>query len=336
MTQAAVDAMVKASRHNVDLAELQAKIGAKIAALTKNEAAYVSCGAASGIMLALATCMAGTNPVLSEQLPNTTGMRNRVVMHAADRGYKADVAIRSTGAAIVNVGDAHGATEDQFHFALNDTTAAILIVDNGTRNKVPIDRLVPMAKERGIPLIVDAAGSLPPVDAFWRFTRDLGADAVIVSGGKGLRGPQSTGLVLGTKRLVEGCRFHGNPNNRIGRGMKVGKEELVGIYAAVQFFLQQDHAEIQAERTRQIEYVAGRVSEFSRVKIQRRSQFSLYISIDGLTNRSDYARWASRLLDDMPAVYAGYDDIGLIVSSECFEPGEEMLVAAQLRKLMSQ
>ena len=187
MSDCVVGAMVEASRRNVDLAELQSKVGEAIATLTTNDAAYVSCGAASGITLAVATCMAGTDPLLSDQLPNVHGMKDRVVMHAGDRGYKCDVAVRNAGATISYIGDKQGATERQLREALNDGVAAILLVYQGSGGQVPLDRIVCVAKDWGIPVLVDAAGAVPPKENLWKLSRGIGADAVIVSGGKGVR-----------------------------------------------------------------------------------------------------------------------------------------------------
>src|SRR5581483_3179728 len=107
------------------------------------------------------------------------------------------------------------------------------------------------ARRRKIPVIIDGACGLPPKENLWRYTRDLGADAFVTSGGKTLRGPQSTGLVLGKSWIVEACKFHASPNLRIGRGMKVGKEEFAGIYAALKRFLELDErAEIARQESK--------------------------------------------------------------------------------------
>jgi L-seryl-tRNA(Ser) seleniumtransferase len=111
---------------------------------------------------------------------------------------------------------------------------------------LPIEDVVRAAREFGVPVIVDAAAQVPPVASLWRFTRDIGADAVLVSGGKGLRGPQASGLVLGKRWLVDRVRAHTSPKQELGRGMKVGKEELMGLLAAVEWTLAQDEKELLA------------------------------------------------------------------------------------------
>jgi L-seryl-tRNA(Ser) seleniumtransferase len=252
-----------------------------------------------------------------------------------DRGYKCDVAIRCAGAAIVDIGDISGASEEHLLAALNEKTAAIVVVDNSHNGKIPLDRVVNISRQRDIPVLVDAAGSVPPVENFWRFTRDYGADAVIVSGGKGLRGPQSTGLVLGTRRMIEGCTHHGVPNSRIGRGMKVGKEEIVGIYTAVKLFMNDDHSAVREHRRRQIEYIASNLEALAGVSFYPRGHNSIEIAVDGAHTEADYKKIAQSLLDGEPPIYVGSSRSGLIVSSECLDEDQEQIVGAHLRLLLS-
>lgn len=227
-----IAAMAEAAGHFVDLPELQTRVGERIASLTGNEAAYVSSGAAAGITLAVAACLAGTERI--EAFPGLDGItRNEVVLFRSQRnGY--DYAVRQTGARIVEA----GATLD----SLSPRTACVLwFAGTHYAEGAPrIEEIVPVARKAGVPVLVDAAAQIPPVSSLWHFTREVGADAVIFSGGKGLRGPQSSGLVLGRRAIIDGCRAHGSPNHAIGRGMKVGKEELAGLLAAVEWSLAQD------------------------------------------------------------------------------------------------
>src|SRR5271170_4607237 len=168
-----IDAMRQASLQSVDLRVLQHQVGAAIATMTGNEAAYVSCGAASGITLAVAACMAGTDAGRADHLPNTSGLRNNeVIMHRCERGYKSDVAINNSGAAIIDIGDPLGSDEADLRAAINQRTAAIFVHDAAPGGQVSVRRVIAIANERGIPVLVDAAFSVPPVDTFWKFTRD--------------------------------------------------------------------------------------------------------------------------------------------------------------------
>jgi seryl-tRNA(Sec) selenium transferase len=262
-------------------------------------------------------------------------MKNGVVMHAGDQRYKCDVAVRCAGASIVHIGDRHGAAESQLREVLGDNIAAIVIVHQGHCGQIPLNQVVSIAKEQRIPVLVDAAGSVPPKENLWRLTRDLGVDAIVVSGGKGLRGPQSTGLILGTSAIIEGCRYHGVPNTRVGRGMKVGKEELAGIYAAVRHFMTEDHSESRLARVRQIEHIMNCLSGLPQISVRRRGSDSVEIIFDSEFYAMDHPTAAGRLLSGNPGIYVGHSITGLIVSSACLCDGEENIVADQMRRLFA-
>lgn len=229
-----VEAMAHAAGSFVDLTELQRRVGDRIAALTRNEACYVSSGAAAGIVVAVAACIAGSDPVRITEFPYLERAPRSVLVYRSQRnGY--DYAARQTGARLIELGP----DEEELRQAIDGRTACVLWFA-GARyapGALPLGRVVAIAHERGIPVLVDAAAQIPPVASLWHFTRDLGADIAIFSGGKGLRGPQSSGLVLGRRDLIEACRANGNPNHSIGRPLKVGKEELLGILAAVELTL---------------------------------------------------------------------------------------------------
>lgn len=242
-----VAAMREAATAHVDLVELQTKVGAEIARLTRNEAAYVSAGAAAGLVLATAACVAGDDPRAIAQLPDLarlveTGLKNEVVVHKSHRnGY--DHAVRQVGVKLVEIGDGLGASPPALEAAINSRTAAVFWFQGAmTRpGDIPLAQVIEIAHAAGVPVVVDAAAQLPPVENLWRFT-EMGADLAIFSGGKDLHGPQSAGLILGKRARVEACALHGNPFGGIGRPMKVGKEELAGVLAAVRWYLGLDHA----------------------------------------------------------------------------------------------
>jgi uncharacterized pyridoxal phosphate-dependent enzyme len=330
------EAMRQAARKNIHLSIMQRKVGEAIARLTNNEAAYVSCGASSGITLAVAACMAGTDPILSDRLPNTEGIKNQVIMHACERGYKSDVAIRCAGATIVNVGNDAGANEFELSSAITDQTAAILAHDQPHPGKLRLEQMVTIARERQVPVLIDAAFSVPPRRRLWEYTRDGGADAVFISGGKGLRGPQCSGLVLGQAWLVNACAFHGTPNMRIGQGMKVGKEELAGIYAAVKLFMEQDEASEQATPAQQLDWIIASIGNLPYVRCRKVNRTKATITFD--TKVYPFTCQAARcwLLDSTPSVYVESSSEGLIVGTECMEEGHERVVANQLKRLFGQ
>ncbi|MEU6782847.1 hypothetical protein ABZ912_26930 [Nonomuraea angiospora] len=246
MPPSVLKAMTEGAAHFVDLPELHDHVGERLAALTRNEAACVTSGAAAGITLAVASCVGEP----AQAFPADA----EVVMFAGQRnGY--DYSARLTGARIVEVGP----SIEELRAALARRPACVLWFAGAhyAADALPIEDVIRVAREHAsagptpagppaVPVIVDAAAQIPPVSSLWRFTTELGADAVIFSGGKGLRGPQSSGLVLGKRWIVDRCRAHASPNQQIGRGMKVGKEELLGLYAAVDWTLEQDEEALLA------------------------------------------------------------------------------------------
>jgi uncharacterized pyridoxal phosphate-dependent enzyme len=240
MPAVALEAMEAAARSFIDLRELEAHVSARIAELTHNEAAYVSSGAAAGIVVSVASCIAGTDPERIAAFPLLEGCdRCEVIIHKSQRnGY--DYAARQMGADMVEI----GGTARELTATITKRTACVLWFAGShfATDALPLREVIAIAHEHEIPVIVDAAAQIPPISNLWRFTRDDGADLAIFSGGKGLRGPQSSGLVLGRGDLIAGCRANGNPNHSIGRPMKVGKEELAGLLAAVEWSLAQDEA----------------------------------------------------------------------------------------------
>jgi L-seryl-tRNA(Ser) seleniumtransferase len=237
-----LEAMAEAARHFVDLQELQRRVGEEIAALTHNEAAYVSSGAAAGLTLATAACIAGTDLAAIRRLPDLTGLKDEVIIHHAHRnGY--DHAVRQVGVKVVEIGSAAGTEREELERAFSEQTAAVFWFQGAMTGKrdLPLPVVIEVAKARGVPVVVDAAAQLPPVENLWRFTQ-MGADLAVFSGGKDLRGPQPSGLILGRRDLIAACAVNGNPNHSIGRPMKVGKEEMVGLLAAVRRYVNLDHA----------------------------------------------------------------------------------------------
>jgi L-seryl-tRNA(Ser) seleniumtransferase len=182
--------------------------------------------------------MAGTDPAKTAAFPYLDGIeKTEVVVHRSQRnGY--DYAARQTGARMVEV----GATAAELAAAITERTACILWFAGAgfAVDALPIEEVVRIGRERGVPVLVDAAAQIPPIANLWRFTTEAGADAAIFSGGKGLRGPQSSGLVLGKRWVIDACAANGSPNHSLGRPMKVGKEELCGLLAAVEWSLAQD------------------------------------------------------------------------------------------------
>lgn len=239
-----VAAMAEASRHFVPIDELHEKVGERLATLTRNESAYVTSGAAAALALATAACITGNDPALAARLPHTQGMKHEVIVHRSQRnGY--DHAIRQIGAELVEIGFVDGTQPWELEAAISERTACIVYFAASvySRGALPLDQVIEIGNRRGIPVIVDAAAQLPPVDNLWAYTA-AGADAAIFSGGKTLRGPQSTGLIVGKENLIRSCRLNASPRHAIGRSMKIGREEIIGLLAAVERYVSLDHSQI--------------------------------------------------------------------------------------------
>ena len=237
-----LQAMNEAAECFIDLPELQQRVGQRIAELTHNEAAYVSSGAGAGLVLAAASCITGSDKDLMWKIPDLTGLKNEIIVHSAHRnGY--DYAVRQIGAKIVEIGaDGRRTTRDDLERAITPQTGAFFWFQGAmsTPNDIPLREVIEITKAHNIPVVVDAAAQLPPVSNLWTFTQ-MGAALAVFSGGKDLCGPQSSGLVLGRRDLIEACQAHGSPNAAVGRPMKVGKEEMLGVLAAVERYLHLDH-----------------------------------------------------------------------------------------------
>ncbi len=257
-----LQAMTEASRHFVNLEDLQRAVGNKLAELTHNEAAYVSSGAAAGVALATIAVVAGLDRDASKQLPDTTGLKNEIIIHKSHRnGY--DHAVRMVGVKVVEIGSETETTQEDLEKALNENTAAIFWFQNALtgRGDLPLQSVIEIADRHNVPVLVDAADQVPPAENLWKYTQ-MGAALAIFSGGKDLSGPQSSGLVVGRKDLIEAIRLNGNPNSGIARPMKVGKEEMVGLLTAVKLYLQRDH---EARLSQDEEIVSGWCGELNRI-----------------------------------------------------------------------
>jgi D-glucosaminate-6-phosphate ammonia-lyase len=230
-----VRAMEEASRHFVYLPDLQAKAGARIAELVGVPAALVTAGAAAAITVATAAAMTKGDAKRIGQLPDTTGLPFEVVQQKSHRsGYEAQMLL--TGARVVTV-----ETREELDRAIGERTAMMFFLNWAEpKGQIKRDEWVRVARERGVVSFTDAAADVPPREHLSQYVRE-GFDLVAFSGGKGLRGPQCSGLLLGRQDLIEGARTLVSPHGGIGRGMKVGKEEIVGLVAAVERYMTVDH-----------------------------------------------------------------------------------------------
>ncbi len=336
-------AMAEAAQHFVDIDELHQKVGQRIAAWTQNEAAYVSCGAAAGLALSTAAAITGLDAEKRARLPHTEGMKNEVIVHR--RGYVGYAfAIQQAGGKIVRIGTDEGATARDLEGAINDRTAAIFYFYNPARmeGQVPLEQGIEIARQSNVPLIVDAAAQIPPVDNLWRFTH-MGADLALFSGGKGLRGPQSSGLILGRKDLIDACAFNACPRAFIGRPMKVGKEELVGLMTAVRLYLDLDHEVLMRTYEEQVQTVVAAFADHPHVSARRsfpseagqpmpRAEVSFDQEALGIT-RDDILKQLRA--GDPSIALAAAGGNGVFVNPQTLEPGQETIIIDRLQQIVS-
>ena len=246
-----IEVMRKTSTVMVNMDELNRQAGKVIAEITGAEAGFVSSGAAGGLVLQAAAVMAGSDMATLVRLPDTTGLKNEIIIHTSHR-FAYDQCYRVAGARLVEIGDGRRAYLWQLEAAINERTAAVAYLRSPfvSRRAIPLEVVCEIAHARGVPVIVDAASMLPPRENLRKFTQQ-GADMVIYSGGKGIRGPQGTGILCGRADLIEAAAANAAPHQSIGRGMKVAKEEIMGLLTALRIFVEEDE-EAETRRYREM------------------------------------------------------------------------------------
>ncbi len=328
-----MDAINYASKHFVMLDELHDRVGERIAALVKAEAAMVTSGAASALTLGTAGVLTGTDRQKINDLPNLAGMKTDVIIQKAHRfGYER--AVRNCGVRLVEV-----ETREDLERTVSDKTAMMLFYNNNNKEgQIRDEEFVQLGKKHGIPTMNDAAADVPPVDNLWKYTA-MGFDLVAFSGGKGIRGPQSAGLLLGRKPIIAAARQNASPNGgAIGRGMKVNKEEMVGMLAALDHFVKMDHAREERELERRAEEIRKGAAAVAGVKAE--------IFVPEVANHVPHVRvtWetpggATRPADVVKALQDGEPSIvirsegdALVIGVWMLQSGQDKIVARRLRQ----
>jgi L-seryl-tRNA(Ser) seleniumtransferase len=237
-------AQVEAAQHFVNMLELQRAVGKRLAELTGAESGIITSGAAGAMAAATAACMAGADDKHIWQLPDTTGLKHEVIMVGGRSAF--DSAIRLTGAKLVLT-----YSPEELVNAINDNTAMIYTTDLGDKLK----NVLSIAKDHKVPMLLDDAAGIPPADNAKLYAR-MGIDMYCFSGGKGLCGPQCSGLLLGRKDLIEAALLNCSPREgAVCRPMKVGKEEIIGCLTALETWLNLDEKKIYAEWNERIDRI---------------------------------------------------------------------------------
>ena len=258
-----VAAMGYAAKHFVDIDELQAAAGERIAQLLGCEAAIVTSGAAAALTLGTAACLTGEDPVYVRQIPDLTGLKSEVIIQKAHR-FLYDHAIRNCGIKFVEI-----ETTAELESAISGNTAMMLFFnDNEPRGKIKAEEFIALGKKHLIPTFNDAAADVPPTENLSKFLR-MGFDLVTFSGGKGMRGPQNAGLLLGRKDLIRAARLNSAPNgDTIGRGLKVSKEAVLGMVVAVEMYLKRDSEAETKEWERRINLLAASLADIEALNVE--------------------------------------------------------------------
>jgi L-seryl-tRNA(Ser) seleniumtransferase len=330
-------AMQVASGKYVRLEDLHNAVGKRIAELLHCEAALVTAGCASALSLATAACVAGSDPARIRRIPDTTGMKNEVLVQKTHRvGY--DHAIRNAGVRLIEV-----ETREEMEKAINERTAMLFFLNaSNPRGKIQHEEFVAIGKRHKVPTLNDAAADVPPVENLWKYTK-MGFDLVAFSGGKGLRGPQSSGLLLGRKDLIEAAKLNNNPNSdSLCRTNKVNKEEVVGMLVALELFLARDHAVVWKDWEGRCRRIAEALKGFEDVRTEinvpeiANAVPHLRVSWDTQRRRLSVAELVKQLREGDPSIEVNPGSgRQLVIGVWMMEPGEDAIVGERIRAILA-
>jgi L-seryl-tRNA(Ser) seleniumtransferase len=237
-----VPAMNAVSGVMVSMDQLNRQAGNVLAEVTGAEAGFVCSGSAGGLIMQAAAVIAGSDPAKMARLPDTSGMNNEIIIHKVHR-FPYDQCYRSVGAKFVEIGDGRRCRPWELEAAFSERTAAVAYLFSPfiSRGALPFEQVCEIAHAHDIPVLVNAASYLPPRTNLQRFSA-AGADMVVYSGGKAVRGPQGTGILVGRQHLIDAAFANASPQQFIGRGLKVAKEEIIGLVKALELFVAEDEA----------------------------------------------------------------------------------------------
>ncbi len=342
-------AVARAAGHPVRLAELQAAAGEYIARLLHCEAALVTDGAASALTLGMAACMTRANHAAIHNLPtDLSGIKNEVIVQKAHR-YEYDHALRNCGARFVEV-----ETMEEYEAAFGDRTVMAHFFNAAEAGRIGRQDWIRTAHAHGIPCFNDAAADVPPISNLWNYT-EMGFDLVTFSGGKGIRGPQNAGLLLGKMDLIAAAALNNSPfSDTVGRGMKVAKEQIVGMVAALDWFLAQSDAGMEKEFRQRAERIAAQLkgipsltSTIALPNVAANAVPHLLIRYDQQRVKISPVEVAAELRRGSPSIELNpatgrkqtgglpSDEHTVVVGVWMLRPGEEVVVARRLREVLS-
>jgi D-glucosaminate-6-phosphate ammonia-lyase len=337
MRPEAVAAMQVASKKFVRLEDLRDAVGKRIAELLHCPAALVTAGCASALSLATAACITGDDRSRVRRLPDTTGMKNEVLVQRTHR-VNYDHAIRNAGVRMIEIEDSTALEK-----AINDRTAMMFFLNSADpQGKIHHEEFIAIGKKHKIPTLIDAAADVPPVENLWRYTK-LGFDLVAFSGGKGLRGPQSSGLLLGRADLIEAAKLNFGPEgDSLCRTNKVNKEETIGMLVALETFLNLDHAAVWKDWEGRCRCITEALKGFEDVRTE------MYVprianAVPHLRVRWDSSKRKLTPTDMVRKLREGKPSIEvtpgsrqqLVIGVWMMEPGEDAIVGERIRSILA-
>jgi L-seryl-tRNA(Ser) seleniumtransferase len=319
----------------VNLDDLQDKVGERIAELLSCEYATVTSGCFGAMSIAMAGVLCGDDPKKVKQLPRTEGWANEVIIQEGHQiGYAQ--ALTNVGAKVVLV-----KTAKELEKAISKKTALLWYLNANTENgAIRWEEFVALGKKHNIPTFIDCAADVPPVSNLFRFTK-MGFDMVAFSGGKGLRGPQSAGLLLGKRKYIEAARMHTPPRGEtIGRGMKVNKEEVLGMLVALEMYLQKDHEKEWKLWEDQIDLISNRAKTVAGVRteihVPKHANHvpSLRIRWDQNKVKITPNEARKQLREGHPSIQTVGNNESIGITTWMMVPGQERIVAKRLQEIL--
>jgi L-seryl-tRNA(Ser) seleniumtransferase len=333
-------AMEDANRYYVDMEELLEKSGRIVAELLGAQAAYITPGCCAALALGTAACMAGKDPAKLERLPDVWGMRHEVLIQKGQR-YKYDRCVTSAGARLVEVGETSGTSTEQIEAAIGERTVAILFrAPDGKPGVVPLERVLAVGKRHRVPVIVDAAGQVFPVERLKAYTA-MGVD-LVGYGAKYFGAPNSTGVLCGREDLVQAAACHGfigfeaSPHRPFGRPMKLDRQEIVAVVVALQEWMAMDHRarfEGYASRIQRLEAALDGVPHLALAR-DGDPVTGLRFVLDENALGKSAAQIAAALKAGNPSIWVRCHEAAIVVSVATIQDGDEQVIAGRVKDLL--
>jgi uncharacterized pyridoxal phosphate-dependent enzyme len=340
------EAMEAADRYHVDMKELLEKSGQIIADLLQCEAAYVTPGAAAAMALGTAACITGSDVDKMALLPDTATLKNKVLIQKAHH-YPYQRAVTVVGTKLHDVGDDNGTTPQQLEAALDARVANVLYPAHleGYKNTLSLDQVIEIAHRKGVPVLVDAAGQVYPIERFRSYTK-RGAD-LVAFGSKYFGGVNSAGILAGKRELVDAAVSQGfigfeTVTNRkgFGRPLKLDRQEIVGVTVALQEWMSMDHERRLARQEQRLGTIAKAVDGLAGVsseivKSEGAAPRVLHVTIDAAKAKRSADAVSAALREGSPSIAVGASENMLIVNMSTVHEGDEEIVARRVRELLA-